>query len=68
MWRRLLAIAAIAVAAIAGWLVWLLNAAGEFRTLAPHFDGACTAVAIAGAEDLTISPRSGVAYVSAVRS
>jgi arylesterase/paraoxonase len=65
MWRRLLTAVAIGVVAIGAWVLWLLNAAGEFRTLVPHFDGTCTAVAVVGAEDLTIHPRRGLAYVSA---
>lgn len=65
MWRRLLIAVAIVVAVVGGWYVWLLNAAGQFRTLTPHFDGTCTAVTgIVGAEDLTIHPRTGIAYIS----
>jgi arylesterase/paraoxonase len=65
MWRRVLVPVAIMVAVVAGWFVWLLNAAGEFRTLTPHFDGTCTAVpGVVGAEDLTIHPQTGIAYIS----
>jgi arylesterase/paraoxonase len=65
MWRRLLIGAAVVVALVAAWFVWLLNASGEFRTLALHFDGTCTPVTgLVGAEDITIHPRTGVAYVS----
>ncbi len=64
MLRRLLIALGILVAAVAVWLVWLMNAAGEFRTLTPHFDGTCTAVPIVGAEDLTIDQATGIAYVS----
>jgi arylesterase/paraoxonase len=65
MWKRLLIGTAVVVASIAAWAVWLLNAAGEFKTLTPHFDGTCTAVTgLGGAEDLTIHPRTGVAYLS----
>jgi arylesterase/paraoxonase len=65
MWRRVL-VAVVIVAALAGaWFVWLCNAAGEFKTLAPHFDGTCTAVnGVVGAEDVTIHPRTGIAYIS----
>ncbi len=66
MWRRLLLALAIVVAVAGGWFVWLLNAAGQFKTLTPHFDGTCTAVTgLVGAEDLTIHPRTGIAYISA---
>lgn len=65
MRRRLLLGAAGVVTLIAAWVVWLLNAAGEFRALAPHFDGSCMQVAgLVGTEDLTIHPRTGVAYLS----
>lgn len=65
MWRRLLVAVVLVVAAVGGWFVWLLNAAGELRTITPHFDGTCVAVpGVVGAEDLTIHPRTGIAYVS----
>ncbi|HVN83261.1 MAG TPA: SMP-30/gluconolactonase/LRE family protein [Candidatus Binatia bacterium] len=63
--RRVLIAIAIVVVAIGGWFTWLLNAAGQFKTLTPHFNGTCTAVnGVIGAEDLTIHPRTGVAYIS----
>ncbi len=66
MMRRLLVALGIVVVVVGAWFVWLLNAAGQFRTLTPHFDGTCTAVnGVVGAEDLTIHPRTGVAYLSA---
>lgn len=65
MWRRLVVALGIIVALVGGWFVWLLDAAGQFKTLTAHFDGTCAAVAgIAGAEDITIHPRTGVAYIS----
>ena len=65
MWKRLLLGVALVVTLVAVWVVWLLNAAGEFRALAPHFDGTCTQVTgLVGTEDLTIHPRTGVAYLS----
>ncbi|HEY2388252.1 MAG TPA: SMP-30/gluconolactonase/LRE family protein [Candidatus Binatia bacterium] len=65
MMRRLLVGLAIVLVAVGGWYVWLMNAAGQFKTLAPHFDGTCRAVpGVVGAEDLTIHPRTGVAYLS----
>lgn len=48
------------------WFVDLLVAAGSFRSLEPKSVGACRAVTgIAGAEDLTIDPRTGIVYLSA---
>jgi arylesterase / paraoxonase len=65
MWKRVLLGAALIITLIAAWLAWLLDRAGEFRALAPHFDGTCTQVAgLVGTEDLTIHPRTGVAYLS----
>jgi arylesterase/paraoxonase len=64
MLRRLLIALAVLVAIVGAWFLWLMNAAGQFRTVTPHFDGTCTAVPIVGAEDLTIHPRTGIAYVS----
>ena len=64
MLRRLLTALAVVVLLVGGWFLWLMNAAGEFRTLRPHFEGSCTAVPVVGAEDLTIHPRTGIAYVS----
>ena len=65
MWTRLLVGAAVLVALVAAWIVWLLNAAGEFRTLAAHSDATCTPVTgLVGTEDLTIHPQTGVAYLS----
>jgi arylesterase/paraoxonase len=61
--RRWLALVVLLAAA---WLARTLWLAGVFRTLEPHFAGRCTEVAgIPGPEDLTIHPRTGVAYVSA---
>jgi arylesterase/paraoxonase len=47
------------------FIVQLLYAAGQFKTLEPHFEGSCAAVrGIPGAEDITIHPRTGVAYIT----
>ncbi len=43
-----------------------MHSAGQFKTLEPHFAGSCTVVpGIPGAEDITIHPRTGVAYITA---
>src|SRR6185369_8848237 len=66
MLRMLGAALVLVVALVAGWFVWLMNAAGQFRTITPHFEGTCTQVpGVVGAEDITIHPRTGVAYLSA---
>src|SRR5262249_31722219 len=66
MWRRLLIALGTGIVIVGVWFVWLLNAVGQFKTLRPHFDGTCTAVTgVVGAEDISIHPRTGVAYLSA---
>jgi arylesterase/paraoxonase len=56
----------ILVIVVGGFLLQLLYAAGQFRTLEPHFAGRCTPVAgLLGPEDVTIHPQTGVAYISA---
>src|SRR5262250_1332306 len=66
MWRPLLVGLGVIVLLLGGFAVWLFDAAGEFKRLEPHFDGTCRTVAgVVGAEDITIHPRTGVAYLSA---
>ena len=49
------------------WVVDLLMDAGQFKTIKPHFAGKCTQISgIVGAEDITIHPKTNVAYISAV--
>ena len=51
---------------VIGWVVHLLWSAGHFKTIEPHFAGSCQTVSgVAGAEDITIHPRTGIAYISA---
>ncbi len=51
---------------VAGWAVYLYWVAGQFKTIEPHFSGKCEAVAgVIGPEDITIHPKTGVAFVSA---
>ena len=58
--------AGVVVLVVAGFIFQLLWAAGEFKTLEPHFAGVCTpVVGLLGAEDVTIHPRTGIAYISA---
>lgn len=60
-----LGLGALVLLAAAGALE-IYAAAGQLATLEPHFDGRCTVVRGAvGPEDITIHPRTGVAYVSA---
>ena len=65
--RRLLGILVlIVVLVVSVWGVRLLWLTGTFRRIQPHFAGTCRSVpGPAGPEDITIHPRTGIAYVSA---
>ena len=44
----------------------MLWSAGQFKTIEPHFSGECLTVSgLTGVEDITIHPRTGIAYLSA---
>ena len=58
-------VAGVVVLAAAGFVLRTMHSAGQFKTLEPHFSGSCTVVpGIPGAEDITIHPRTGVAYIT----
>ena len=57
----------IVLAAITGLALESMVSAGVFRTIEPHFDGQCTRVdGVVGAEDITVDPETGMAYISAM--
>ncbi len=57
----------VVLAAIAGLALESMVSAGVFRSIEPHFDGQCTRVdGVVGAEDITIDPETGMAYISAM--
>ncbi|HSL24424.1 MAG TPA: SMP-30/gluconolactonase/LRE family protein [Vicinamibacterales bacterium] len=64
--RRAIVIAVLVVVAI--WAAWWLERyrwAGGFRTVTPHFAGACRPVeGVPGPEDLLVDRTTGIAYVS----
>ncbi len=67
--RILLGYVIIGIAFISLATAWfmfdLLYDAGEFKTIAPHFTGACRRISPApGAEDITIHPNTGIAFIS----
>jgi arylesterase/paraoxonase len=66
--RRLIGIVLLLVVlAVAVWGVRLLWLTGSFRRIHPHFAGECHLVGgMVGPEDITIHPRTGVAYVSSM--
>ncbi len=64
--RRLLVVSLIVGGLASAWVFWIFWVAGQFKRLEPHFAGSCVPVrGIVGAEDITIHPRTGVAYISA---
>ncbi len=64
--KKVLGVLLVLVLAVTGWVVHLLWSAGQFKTIEPHFSGTCRAVrGVVGAEDITIHPGTGVAYISA---
>lgn len=67
MRRRLIVVTILAlVVLIGGWTLSLLYRAGTFRRIHPHFNGTCSLIkGPVGPEDITIHPRTNVAYVSA---
>ena len=64
--KKILGFFLVLVLAVAGWVVHLLWSAGQFKTIESHFSGTCRPVrGVVGAEDITIHPVTGVAYISA---
>lgn len=64
--KKVLWVLLVLVLAVTGWVVHLLWSAGQFKTIEPHFSGTCRPVhGVVGAEDITIHPGTGVAYISA---
>jgi arylesterase/paraoxonase len=65
MKKRISITLVVLVMLVGGWFVYLYWLAGQFKTIEPHFAGKCKVVGgVVGPEDITIHPRSGVAYVS----
>ncbi len=65
MAKRITIALGLLVILVAGWVVYLYWSAGQFKTIEPHFTGRCKAVGgVMGPEDITIHPRTRVAYVS----
>jgi arylesterase/paraoxonase len=63
---KYLKITAIIVVLFIAWRIFdTIHHAGEFKTLKPHFSGRCQKIGgVAGAEDITIHPQTGVAFIS----
>jgi arylesterase / paraoxonase len=64
--RVILIVASMLVLLVGGFVLRILWLTGSFKQLAPHFDGHCRLVAgPVGPEDITINPKTGLAYISA---
>jgi len=66
MLKRIVIISLIILLGIIAWVLNLLWTAGQFKTIEPHFACECSEVTgLSGAEDITIHPKTGIAYISA---
>lgn len=64
--KKILFAGLIVLVIVAGWFIHLLYTTGQFKTIVPHFAGECRPVTgVIGAEDITIHPKTGIAYISA---
>ncbi len=67
MVKKILLGMGVLVALLAVFIVQSLSSGGAFKTLEPHFAGSCQIVeGVIGAEDVTIDPSTGFAYISAM--
>ena len=65
MMKRILIGLGVFVVLLGLWVINLLYVTGAWRSIEPHFAGSCEMVpGIVGPEDLTIHPKSGIAYIS----
>lgn len=63
--NTLISLAAISVILLF-FIADLLVDGGTFKTIEPHFDGQCEMIeGVVGAEDITIDPTNGLAFISA---
>lgn len=63
--KRSLLVLGVLVAVIAGYALYLLSIAGQFKRIAPHFAGTCKLVStLPGTEDIVILPDGQGALIS----
>lgn len=66
MFKKTIGVVLVLLIIIVIWFVNLLWSAGQFKTIKPHFNGECKQIpGLTGAEDITIHPKTGIAYISA---
>jgi arylesterase / paraoxonase len=64
-WKVTLILTGLVVILLAGFGVKTFYNAGEFREVSPHFQGQCQTVSgVLSSEDITIHPRTGMAFIS----
>lgn len=65
-WKRIVIALGVVVLLLVGWTGREVYRSGYFKTIEPHFVGTCRLIeGPVGAEDITIHPKKGIAYVSA---
>ncbi len=65
-WRIVIIGLAVIVLAVVGFVLRTLWLAGSFKRIEPHFAGTCRLIeGPIGPEDITIHPRTGIAFISA---
>jgi arylesterase / paraoxonase len=62
--KTLAMVIAVLLLAAGAYVLYLLHAMGEFKTVANVHPGECRAVPVAGGEDITIHPSGRLAYIS----
>jgi len=64
--KRIFIIGLLLTIVVIGWFLSLFWSAGQFKIIEPHYAGKCAKIPdIIGAEDITIHPITGMAYISA---
>ena len=67
MIRKILIGVGVLLTVLGIFTVQTLSSGGAFKTIEPHFGGTCQIVeGVTGAEDVTIDPATGFAYISAM--
>lgn len=65
--KKILIGGGVVLAVVSAVIIESMVSAGVFRSIEPHFDGQCTRVeGVVGAEDITIDPETGMAFISAM--
>jgi len=64
--KKFLWIVLLVLLLLGGYAGYILNVAGQFKTISSHFAGSCTPVTgVVGAEDITVHSKTGMALIAA---